>query len=268
MAQAGGSLFTTRVGADGARKTLVMLHGMFGRGRNWQAIARSVTASRPDYACWLVDLPYHGGSRAAGTGTSLSDTAAAIREWIATAGVVPDAVLGHSYGGKVALALAGTWTDSPLQTWVIDSTPDAYPPSGSAWTMLRTVRSLPSSFQSRDELVNTLTSRGWTPGIAQWMSTNLTREGTDFVWALDFDVMEKLLENFFAADLWHVVETGTNGRTFHFVKASESRVLSEDAVRRAAGSTNVTVHRLEGGHWIHAEKPDAVAALLAAALPG
>jgi pimeloyl-ACP methyl ester carboxylesterase len=51
-------LAATRVAAVGAPdRSLVMLHGIYGRGRNWQAIARAVVAARPEYGCWLVDLP-------------------------------------------------------------------------------------------------------------------------------------------------------------------------------------------------------------------
>jgi pimeloyl-ACP methyl ester carboxylesterase len=56
-------LSATRVAASNEpSKALVMLHGIYGRGRNWQAIARGVTTARPEYACWLIDLPHHGDS--------------------------------------------------------------------------------------------------------------------------------------------------------------------------------------------------------------
>ena len=57
------TLNATRVAQhDDAPRALVMLHGIYGRGRNWQAVARSLVAARPDVACWLVDLPHHGQS--------------------------------------------------------------------------------------------------------------------------------------------------------------------------------------------------------------
>ena len=59
-----------------------MLHGIYGRGRNWQAIAKGVVASRPEYGCWLVDLPYHGASPPASHGDSVSGLAQDVREWL------------------------------------------------------------------------------------------------------------------------------------------------------------------------------------------
>jgi hypothetical protein len=53
------------------------------------------------------------------------------------------------------------------------------------------------------------------------------------------------------------------------IKASGSNVMSDQAAQRAeaAGSGRVHVHRLEGGHWIHAERPADIIALLARELP-
>ena len=83
-----------------------MLHGIYGRGRNWQAIARALVSRRPEYACWLVDLPYHGDSPAARHGDGVAGLAADLDEWLRAEAIRPDALLGHSFGGKVALALA------------------------------------------------------------------------------------------------------------------------------------------------------------------
>ena len=71
------ALSVTRVGAaEGPSTSLILMHGIYGRGRNLQSVARGVIAARPEYACWLVDLPYHGES---GPG-SHGDTVAGLAE--------------------------------------------------------------------------------------------------------------------------------------------------------------------------------------------
>jgi len=253
-----------------ATRTLVMLHGIYGRGRNWQAIAKSLVDARPEYACWLVDLPHHGDSGAGAHGNTVRGLAADVNGWLAAEGLAADAVLGHSFGGKVALAMAAAQPARAVEVWVIDSTPDAKPPSGSAWDMLRVIRSLPGRFASRDEAASALVAAGYAPAVGHWMSTNLRREGDEFVWRLDFGVMEELLRDFFATDLWPAIEHPAPGHHIHVLKASESSVLSAGAIERleAAPRAQVSLHHLQGGHWIHTESPAAVTALIARHLGG
>ena len=225
-------------------------------------------AARPDYACWLIDLPFHGDSGKGGHGDTIHGIAADIRQWLEQQRVAPDAILGHSFGGKVALALAGGAPDRSLQIWVVDSTPATRQPSGSAWEMLRSVRALPPAFSSRGDVVDRLVADGWSPGVATWMATNLRREGDLFVWKLDFDTMERLLHSFFETDLWPVVDAPSPRHTIHFIKASESSAMADDTVRRLESSAhpNVKLHHRAGGHWIHAESPGVIVELLSAHL--
>jgi esterase len=264
-------LAATRVGVDGvsASRALVMLHGIYGRGRNWQAIARALTSKRPEYACWLVDLPYHGDSPPARHGDDVAGVAKDLDGWLRAESVVPDAILGHSYGGKVALALAAIRREPPMHIWVIDSTPEVKPPSGSAWDMLQVVRGLPRRFASRDEAIDAIVAGGFPFGVAQWMATNLMRDGDSFIWRLDLDRMERLLDAFFLADLWPVVEGGASPHILHFLKATRSSAMSDAAARRlrAQQGPRVHFHEREGGHWIHAESPDVVTDLLVEHLP-
>ena len=179
---------------------LVMLHGIYGRGRNWQAVARAVVAERADVACWLVDLPHHGSSGPGRHGDTVRGLALDVIEWAAGAAVSLRTLLGHSYGGKVALAVAERRRGTELQVWVIDSTPDVKTPSGSAWDMLQVVRGLPDRFPSREAAQAAIQARGYELPVAQWMTTNLVRDGESFRWQLDFDAMEQLLRDFFTTE--------------------------------------------------------------------
>lgn len=258
------TLAATRLATDASTKVLVMLHGIYGRGRNWQAIARAITAARPEYECWLVDLPHHGDSPPGAHGETVRGLAADVIDWMRDQNITPTAILGHSYGGKVALAIAEQFRERPLQVWVIDSTPEVKPPSGSAWTMLEVVRRLPERFATRDEATQAIVDSGYALGVAQWMATNLARVDDRFVWKLDFAALERLLRDFFATDMWHVVESPGDRHDVHFLKASESSAISSAAVARleTAAGPHVHLHHREGGHWIHAESPQVVAELL------
>lgn len=261
---------TSRVASrDATTLDLVMLHGIYGRGRNWQAVARAIVASRPDVACWLVDLPHHGASGPGRHGDTVHGLARDVIDWTVAAQVPLRVLLGHSYGGKVALAMAERLRGTPLQVWVIDSTPDVKAPSGSAWDMLQAVRSMPDRFASREDAQSGLQARGYDLAVAQWMTTNLVREGDAFRWHLDFDAMERLLHDFFTTGTWPVIESPDARHEIHILKATRSNAIAPDTLARITAATGprVHLHEREGGHWIHAERPDVLTALLLEHLP-
>src|SRR5688572_10356295 len=103
-----------------------MLHGIFGRGRNWLSIAKGVVAQRPEWSVVLADLRQHGASRGF---DPPHDLEACARDVDALG--PRDAILGHSFGGKVAL-VAG----API-VWVVDSDPSAKETAGESMEMLR-----------------------------------------------------------------------------------------------------------------------------------
>jgi esterase len=274
-------LSTTLVAADARTPAhaAILLHGIYGRGRNWTSVAKQTAAKRPDWGFWLTDLRLHGASPpqppphtvaacardVVALATRLSGDAAPVR-----------AILGHSFGGKVALASAQALAEGADETgldhvWVIDSTPEAREPGGSAWDMLAIVRSLPARFAARADAIAAMEARDLSPGVAAWMATNLRFEDGGFVWVLDFDALEALLRDFFVTDLWPVVEQPPGHVTIHFVKAEESSTLSESACARIATlereAGRVHLHRVAGGHWVNSENPAAIVDLLSRELP-
>ena len=275
-----------RVAARGASPSawLYVLHGIFGAGRNWGSVARGLVERRPDWGAVLVDLRGHGGS----TGLPGPHTvAAAAADLARLAGGGrgagggegpegseepdgPHAVLGHSFGGKVALAYAAVARPAPAQTWIIDSTPAPREPAGSAWRMLAALEELTGPFDSRGDAVEALGARGFGEGVARWMSSNLERGEGGLAWGIDAAVMRALLEDFFPLDLWGVLEAPPGDGAVEVVAATESDVLRPEDLARIEGlaaGRRVRLHRVEGGHWLNADNPDALVDLLAGALP-
>lgn len=267
-------LAATRVSPEGTApaRTLMVLHGIYGRGRNWASVARQLADLRPDWASLLVDLRLHGASPDLPPPHSVASAAADLVVLEDETRQEAAAVLGHSFGGKVALVHAAGGHDHLSQVWVIDSTPEARAPQGSAWRLLETVRALPPAFPSREAAAAGIVAAGYAPPVAAWLVSSLRFDRGRYVWRLDFDAMEELLRDFFRTDLWDVVEAPPAGTTLHFVKASGSTVLSEDGCARIEEARRrhgqVFLHRVDGGHWLHVDNPGAILRLLAAHLPG
>src|SRR5438045_3529156 len=111
---------------DGARpeRTIVFLHGMLGRGRNLQTVARRFVQDHPGWTALLVDLRGHGQSPKGTPGASLEAAARDVIELAAGNQPPVTAIAGHSFGGKVALEAARLGELAALNhVVVIDSTP-------------------------------------------------------------------------------------------------------------------------------------------------
>ncbi len=265
------TLATTLIGRADAANRLYVLHGIYGRGRNWGAIARHLAARRDDWASLLIDLRLHGDSPAFAAPHTVDAAAGDVLDLERHGHAAPRAILGHSFGGKVALSFAARSDVRPLQVWVIDSTPEARPPDGNAWRMLQILRELPQAFASRQEAIDGMQALGVSAAVAAWMATNLASDGGTYRWRIDLDAMEAMLRDFFRVDLWDVVQAPATGIEIVFVKATDSTTLSEDACTRieAAGRATgrVRLVRVAGGHWLNTDNPEAVLSLIARRLP-
>ncbi len=257
-----------RVTASGAEPDcwLLVLHGIYGSGRNWGSIARQLVQERPEWGALLVDLRMHGGSQGFQPPHTLDATAADVEELVRDLDFHAAAVLGHSFGGKVALLYAAHHAQELRQCWVVDSTLEVREPSGSAWKMIEAVRSLPEEFASRSEAVAGIEAQGYATGIAQWMAMNLEPVDGVYRWRLDFAGVEQMLRDYFRTDVWELVESPPEGLEVHVVKATESNAIDDAAADRVAAAHDshgrTHLHRLEGGHWINTDNPEAVLRLL------
>lgn len=250
---------------------LYVVHGIYGAGRNWGNIARPLVAERPEWGVVLVDLRLHGGSQAGfDPPHTLRRCAADLKRLESHLGKPASALLGHSFGGKVVLLRAAE-EPHPRQVWVIDSTLRTGEPSGTAWRVLEIVRALPPVFSSRDELADAMVEHGYARSVGQWLAMNLQRGPDGFAWKLDWDGMEEMLLDYFAGDVWPIVDEPPPGVDLHIVRATDSESIDAEArarIRRAAECVGrVSLHEVTGGHWLNADNPDGVLRVLAAFLP-
>lgn len=83
---------------------VVLLHGLFGAGRNFGMVQRALT---PGFRAIALDMRNHGESPH-GLDMRYPTLAEDVRETLLSLGVEKAAVIGHSMGGKAAMALALT----------------------------------------------------------------------------------------------------------------------------------------------------------------
>ncbi|HET8653885.1 MAG TPA: alpha/beta fold hydrolase, partial [Longimicrobiaceae bacterium] len=205
---------------------LLVLHGIYGSGRNWGTVARRLVDARPEWGVILVDLRLHGGSQGFPPPHTLATAAGDVEALAEELGIRPTAILGHSFGGKVALVYAAAHAEGLHQVWVMDSTIGAERAGGSTWRIMEIVRSMPEAFGSREEMVDRLAEHGYPKPLGNWLAMNLERHGDRFRWRLDWEGVAALLRDYYRRDLWQTIENPPDAAEIHVVKATDSGAIS------------------------------------------
>ncbi|WP_437674881.1 alpha/beta fold hydrolase [Sorangium sp. So ce131] len=265
---------------------MLVLHGIFGSGANWRTFVRRLAESQAEGAPrpWgflLVDLRAHGMSQSPPAPHTVAAAAEDLLRLGDRLGVDVRGVMGHSFGGKVALAYLERRLDELERVFLLDSDPSPREASAGASesaSVLDLLRSIPQPIPSREVFLEAVRSAGFSRGIAEWLAMNVRREGDGFRIRLDLDVMSDLLADYFARDLWRALEAppkppgaGREGRRVHVVLGGRSTAIPPASRDRfealAARAPWLSVHVLPGaGHWVHADDPDGLFEVLRAAL--
>lgn len=244
--------------------TVVFLHGLFGRGRNFTTIARAL---QPQFGSLLVDLPDHG--RSAWTDDFSYEKFADLVADRLRADVAADRpvdLVGHSMGGKVAMVLALRHPELVDRLVVVDISPVAGRDQGEFVHLLDSLAGLDlARLAERSEADRLLADPIPDDRVRGFLLQNL-RRGTDgFSWQANLDLLRRDLPEIgsFPDDL-----DGPFDHPVLWVSGERSpyvRPEHESSMRRLFPRTSkVTIKG--AGHWVHSEQPQVFASVLRAFL--
>ncbi|GGO28766.1 esterase [Gemmobacter aquaticus] len=227
---------------------ILIAHGLYGSARNWNVIAKRLSANRDVLA---VDMRNHGESPWFDS-HSYTDLAEDLAKVITANGGRMD-VVGHSMGGKAAMTLALTHPDLVRRLVVADIAPVAYAHDQTQYIEAMRAMDL-TGLSTRAEadlrLSQTVPEAPLRAFFLQ--SLDLRAEGGPR-WRLNFDVLATEMSNIVG---WHAPEGRFDGPALfltgaesHYVKPEyRPAILSQFPAARFA--------KLPGaGHWLHADKP-------------
>jgi pimeloyl-ACP methyl ester carboxylesterase len=173
----------------------------------------------------------------------------------------------------VAIEYARRGAPALKQVWVLDSVPGAQDPANQTEIaeVMAAVRAVPMPAASRRDVVAHLTGHsGLSSGLAEWMTTNLKREGEHYVWTFDLDAIEELMLDYYKVDLWGFLAQPRERPEFRLVVAERSDRWTPELRARARAlpeSTRVFYHDLpNAGHWLHVDNPTELLRTIAAHL--
>lgn len=243
------------VRGEGAH-TVLLLHGFLGAGRNLTSLARRWVEREPRLRVVLPDLTGHGASPPPPEQPQLADVA---RDVLALATEVgadePIALVGHSFGGRVALAMRRLAPARVGDVALLDISPGPLPRDvGGVDAVLERVLAAPARVAARDEMRRWFLEAGISPALTDWVLLNLAQDGDGLRWRIDRARLEALHASSSGEDLWAEVDGHVR-----CVRGERSRFVSDgEAARLTTLGCEVTT--LAGAsHFLHV---DALPALL------
>lgn len=249
------SLATTDLG-DGNGPPLVIVHGLFGRRRNWQAIQKQLARK---YRVVAADLRNHGDSPWDDTMTyeAMAEDLAGLIESLEAG---PAILVGHSMGGKASMRLALERPELLSALVVIDIAPRTYDHDFSDY--IAAMRSIPlDTVTRRSDAEAFLTDAVPEAGIRNFLLQNLDSSGDGLTWRVNLDVITESMPNILG---FSPPEGRTyDGRTLFVAGAKSHYVTRDDRATIAAlfpKAKHVSIK--DAGHWVHAEKPAEIIAVL------
>ncbi|MGH7442382.1 MAG: alpha/beta fold hydrolase [bacterium] len=240
-------LFLQSMGQGGT--PLACLHGFMGSGDNLWPLADHLKNS---HRCLLMDLRGHGRSPH-GQPYTLEGMADDVYETLQDAGIGPTAVLGHSLGGKVALALALRHPDMVERLIIADVTMAKVPPVFTV--LLDDMARVPvHTLTRREEAEPYLQSAEPLLATRRFLLKNLVAApGGGYQWRLDLKGLREDHERFLDA-----VPKGApfKGQALLIHGQKSDIVTPEGIALTRSFFPKLRVLDLPGGHWIHVDAKD------------
>ena len=233
----------------GSRTTqpdLLIVHGLYGSARNWSAIAKRMALTRRVVS---VDQRNHGSSPWFET-NSYEDMAADLAEVIEAQSIIPMDILGHSMGGKAAMALALTRPDLVNRLIVADIAPVAYSHDQSAH--IESMRSVNLSLvEKRSDVMRQLEKSVDDPALRSFFAQSV--DIANKKWRLNLKVLEREMDKIIG---WPALQGEYLGPALFLSGSNSNYVRPEYRTTIRTYFPSAQFAKLNGaGHWLHAEKP-------------
>lgn len=249
--------------SSGAKSPVLILHGMFGSCNNWRSLGKKI-AFGLDTTVYTLDARNHGSSGHVSQmdyNSMSHDTVQFCKDH----SLERVSLIGHSMGGKTAMAVALTNPDLIDKLVVVDVSPAPAPGTGETVDIVEALKSVDlSAINSRREADSMMQSSIPESRIMKYLSirdfllTNLVRApSTDkWAWRFNLDAIENSM---------HTLKGFPQGITTNcfkgntlFVGGERSNYITNDSlkdIKKLFPQAQVT-HIADAGHWVHHDNPE------------
>lgn len=240
-------LHTILHGAPTDRIPLLIVHGLYGSGRNWGVLAKRLSDER---LVVVVDMRNHGNSFWSDSHT-YCDMADDLAEVIAAHGGQMD-VIGHSMGGKASMMLALRHPDMVRRLLVADIAPVTY--GHSQLKYIEAMRQVDlNSIKRRADAHDQLAKLGVEPELQSFFTQSLDVQEKRWRYNLDAlaDQMPEIMSFPETDAQWPGTALFLSGAASDYVRPEHRpAILARFPAARFARIP-------KAGHWLHADNPRA-----------
>lgn len=239
----------------GSGQPVALLHGLFGAAANFGTVQKRL-AER--HRVISLDLRNHGASPHAPF-MSYPAMAEDVLETLRARGALPCSLVGHSMGGKVAMAAALEAPGAITRLLVADIAPVTYPPVFRGYA--QAMADLPLSADlTRVAADQALAASVDSPAVRAFLLQNL-RFGAQPGWRIGLDAIAAGLH---VLEGWPDLEENAYlGPTLFVSGARSDYILPEyrPIIRAMFPAARFAVLK-NSGHWLHADNPEGFIALV------
>lgn len=240
---------------DDTAPAVVLIHGLFGSYENLGVIARSLAGQ---FRVINVDVRNHGRS-AHSDEMNYELMAEDLAQTLDALNISRAALLGHSMGGKMAMAFALKYPKRVSKLILADIAPVGYPPRHN--TIIAGLSAVDmATVENRSDADQQLAQFIAETGVRQFLLKSLHKDDDGFSWRFNVDALQRNYTTLIGEPL----TTGIfNGPTL-FIKGGDSDyILPEHKARIMQLFPQAQAKIIQGtGHWLHAEKPAAFSKLV------
>ncbi|MFQ5658897.1 MAG: alpha/beta fold hydrolase [Gammaproteobacteria bacterium] len=237
----------------GQGEPVIILHGLFGSKRNWSTIAGQLADT-----CKVitVDLRNHGDSGHADSMTytdMASDVLAVMRE----CRLDKASLIGHSMGGKVAMACTLLEPSRIASLMVLDVAPVAY--DHQFEPLLNALAGLPlDNVLSRQQADRYLQKEIPDVLLRQFLLQNLVYNGSSYHWRINLPAINANLTHLTGFPALDFSQTYAGPSLFLRGEYSDYILPEHSSVIRTYFPQALIDTVDDAGHWLHAEQPGIV----------
>jgi pimeloyl-ACP methyl ester carboxylesterase len=244
------ALYSRKVGENGT--DFVVLHGLFGSGKNWRSFAGSL---EDDFQVWTLDARNHGDSPHADS-MSYQQMAEDVARFFVENELENVVLLGHSMGGKTAMQLALQFPDRIAALIVVDIAPVCYDHLHKQLKLIEAMQELDLAAEmSRSEIEKKLAVKIPEKRLLSFLMTNLNRQNGQFQWRIGLEQIAAGMPELLNYPELKSVFKGP----VQFIGGENSAYLKFEyhaLIRKYFPESRITM--LENcGHWLHVEQPAA-----------